>query len=134
VEVRSIRTTTALNSYLNWPGVQQVCEVTRERTIKGKKSFEVVYYITSLSPSKANAEDLLAMIRNHWGVIENGLHYLRDTLYEEDKSTIRTGHSAQNLAALRNTTLNIMRNLKVTAFAKTLREFSRQPLRLVHYL
>lgn len=52
--------------------------VERERVIREQRTIEVVYYITSLPRSKTNAQRLLTMIRRHWGVIENGLHYIRD--------------------------------------------------------
>lgn len=40
--------TTALVGRLDWPGAKQVLRVTRERTIRGRTSTEVVYFITSL--------------------------------------------------------------------------------------
>ena len=61
----------ALNSYLTWPGVRQVCQLVRERTIQGVKQTETVYCVTSLSREKANAGRLLELARRHWGAIEN---------------------------------------------------------------
>ena len=48
VERRTLTSTTALNQHLNWPGVQQVCRLERERTIRGQRTSEVAYYVTSL--------------------------------------------------------------------------------------
>jgi hypothetical protein len=56
-----------------WAGLKQGFELTRERTIKGKTTVEVVYGITSLSPEEATAERLLGLTRAHWK-IENQLH------------------------------------------------------------
>lgn len=122
-----------LNQHLDWPGVKQVCQIHRERTLNGKTSVETAYFVTSLSRERADAEALLQLPRQHWAVIENGLHYVRDETMGEDRCTICTGHAPQNLAALRNTALNFLRLLGVTEFAKTMRGFARQPQRLFSY-
>jgi predicted transposase YbfD/YdcC len=119
-----------LNDHLDWPGVQQVCQVTRERTIQGQTTTEVAYFISSLSREKADATRLLQLSRDHWGAIENGLHYVRDETLGEDRSTIFRGHAPQNLAALRNAALNWLRRQDVSKITATLRSFTRQPLRL----
>lgn len=134
LERRTITTTTALNGYLDWPGVQQVCQIIRERTIRGQTSREVVYYISSLDRSQADAKRLLALSRDHWGAIENGLHYVRDEAFGEDRCTIFRGHSAQNLAALRNAALNWLRRDGVDKITATLRSFTWNPLRLFRKL
>ena len=79
----------------------QVCQIRRERTIDGQTSVDVASCVTSLPRSRASAEQLLALARQHWGAIENGLHYVRDEAFGEDKSPIFRGHAPQNLAALR---------------------------------
>ncbi len=77
VETRRLTSTTALNGYLDWPGVQQVFQVERQRTIRGQTTTEIAYGITSLSRDRADAEKLMALTRGHWG-IENRLHHVRD--------------------------------------------------------
>lgn len=130
VERRTLTTTTALNSYLNWPGVQQVCRIQRERTIRGEHTTETAYFISSLSRQQASAQQLLKLARGHWGAIENGLHYVRDEALGEDRSTIFRGHAPQNLAALRNASLNWLRRQGIDKFTATLRSFARNPFRL----
>lgn len=122
--------TTALNDHLNWPGVRQVCQVTRERTIRGQTTREVAYFVSSLSRDQADAARLLELIRGHWGAIENGVHYLRDEAMGEDRSTIFRGHAPHNLAALRNAALNWLRRQGISKITPTLRSFGRKPLRL----
>jgi len=73
LEKRTLRTTTVLNDYLDWPEVGQVFWLQRDRTEHGKTRVEEVFGITSLRREEANAEQLLALLRGHWG-IENGLH------------------------------------------------------------
>jgi predicted transposase YbfD/YdcC len=63
---------------------------------KGKTAVEVVYGITSLSPARANAQRLLALVRDHWR-IENSLHYVRDvTLGEDRRGTLKGYPGSQN--------------------------------------
>ena len=107
-----------------------MCQITRERTIRGKKTTEVAYFITSLSRQQADAPRLLHLVRDHWGAIENGLHYVRDEALGEDRSTIFRGNAPQNLAALRNAGLNWLRRQQIRKITATLRSFARNPLRL----
>jgi predicted transposase YbfD/YdcC len=123
-----------LSNYVRWPGVKQVCQIVRERTARDVKTTEVAYYITSLSRSRANAATLLSLIRDHWGAIENGLHYIRDEAFAEDRCTIQSGHAPQNLAALRNTALNWLRSRGFDKVTATLRSFAWNSLRLFSIL
>jgi predicted transposase YbfD/YdcC len=115
---------------MNWPGVKQVCSIESERTIKGVKTTEVVYYVTSLPRLKATAATLLALVRDHWGAIENGLHDIRDEALAEGRCTIFRGHAPQNLAALRNTALSLLRRLGLDKVTATRRNFARNSHRL----
>ena len=67
-ERRRLWTSTALNEYLDWPGLGQVCCVERTRRRKGKESVEFAYAITSLPPERADAPRLLEIWRGHWGL------------------------------------------------------------------
>lgn len=130
IERRTLTSTTVLNGYLDWPGVQQVCRIERERRIGAKRELETTCYITSLPRTTAGPEDLLTLARDHWGAIENGLHWVRDEVLGEDRSTIFRGHAPQNLAALRNAALNWQRAGGINTISATLRSFARHPLRL----
>lgn len=78
--------------------------------MRGKTSVETVYAITSLTTDEAGPERLLQLSRDHWG-IENKLHYVRDVTCREDQARTNVGHAPQVLAALRNTTLTLLRRL-----------------------
>lgn len=123
-----------MNKHLDWPHVGQVFQIRRERTIEGKRSVETAYGLTSLTCSQADAARLLGIVRDHWGAIENGLHYVRDEAFGEDRSPIFRGHAPQNLAALRNAGLNWLRHLGTANITATLRSFTRNPLRLLRKL
>ena len=94
----------------SWPGLAQVCRLTRARVVRGRISHETVYAITSLAAEKAGAARLLELSREHWG-IENKLHYVRDVTCREDQARTNAGHAPQVLAALRNATLTLLRRL-----------------------
>lgn len=130
VERRTLISTTGLNAHLTWPGLRQVCRLQRQRTIQGQHHVENAYFVTSLSRQRADANQLLALARRHWGAIENGLHYVRDTTLDEDRCTIYSGHAPQNLAAFRNTALNWLRCQRVVNIAATIRSFTRYSHRL----
>ena len=82
-EERTLWTSTALNEYLDWPQVRQVCCVERKVTRKGATRKELAYASTSLSPAQAGPQELLCLWRSHWE-IENRLHYVRDVTMKED--------------------------------------------------
>ena len=108
LETRELKSTMVLNGFLQWPSVQQIFHIRRERTIGSKHSTEDVYGITSLSPKDADAVHLLEISRAHWG-IENRLHHVRDTTFNEDRSRVRIKAKAQALAAIRNTAITLIR-------------------------
>lgn len=110
--------------------MKQVVRVVRRRTKHGKTTTETAYSITSLSRRKANAEQLAKVIRDHWGRTENGLHWVRDVVLDEDRCTIFQGHSPHNWAGVRNAALDFLRTLKIDSFAATIRSFTRNSSRL----
>ena len=105
-ERRTIRLTMTLTKHQDWAGLKQGFELTRERTIKGERTVEVVHGITSLGRERADAAALLALVREHWQ-IQNGSHYRRDVTLGEDASRIRKGNAPQVMAALRNTVIHL---------------------------
>ncbi len=109
VELRSLRTVSAVEAGVNpeqWLGTQTLLEVRCLRAIKGEISRSRRYYLTSLPA--ADAEDLLARCRGHWG-IENTVHWSLDMTYREDESRIRKDNGAQNMARVRRLAMNLMK-------------------------
>ncbi|MFC9142729.1 hypothetical protein ACFTWM_14265 [Streptomyces bacillaris] len=54
-------------------------------------------------------------------MIENRLHFGRDTAFREDAFKIRTGHSPENTATLRSFAINQLRDADHTNIAAGLR-------------
>ena len=115
-----------------WPHVRQLCRIERHRTPvrhgrpPGPTSVEVAYFITSLPPERADAATLLRHQRGHWQ-IENGLHYVRDVTFDEDRSTVRSGAAPQTLAACRNLAMALLRRSGLASIAAGLRTCAGRP-------
>ena len=124
-ERRRLRATDALNEYLDWPGVQQVCEVRRRVEQKGERVTETRYVITSLGTG-VGAGRLLKYVRGHWG-IENRLHYVRDVTLGEDASRVRRGSAPQVMAILRNVVLGLLRSGGESNIAAAIRRIGWAP-------
>ena len=120
IEKRTLPTTTILTKGQDWAGLKQGFEITRERTIKGVTTVEVVHGISILSPERADAKRLLELNRGHWG-IENRLHYVRDVTMGEDASRIRKGVAPQVMAALRNSVVHILSDVVAPSIAAAMR-------------
>ncbi len=128
VETRRLCASTALRDYLAWPGHAQVLELRRRVTNKrtSKTRSEVVYGITSLSPERASAAQLLRLWREHWHV-ENKLHWVRDVTFDEDRSQVRAGHAPQVMAALRNVAISVLRLCGARNVAAACRRYAARP-------
>jgi hypothetical protein len=119
-ERRTLTATTALNDYLNWPGVAQVGQLESVVEQNGTVSTETRYFITSAPRKLADASQLIRWARGHWS-IENRSHYVRDVTFGEDASRIRKGSGPEVMAAIRNATIGFLRSIGATNIAETLR-------------
>lgn len=124
-ERRVLRATTALNNYLDWPGVAQVGQVEREVKQDGKTTREIRSFITSVPREMADADQLLEWTRGHWG-IENRSHYVRDVTMGEDASRIRKKAGPQVMAAMRNAAIGFFRATGASKIAETIRRNASQ--------
>ena len=108
IDQRTIMASSLLNEYLDWPHIAQVFRI--ERVIwhpqYGGKTRELVYGLTSLSPSRAHPARLLTHTREYWG-IENGLHYRRDVTFHEDQTRLTVGQAGHNMAILNNLVIGL---------------------------
>jgi hypothetical protein len=77
LEIRSIRVSSELKGYSDWPGLEQVFEIRRRWQSKGQWHEDVRYGVTSLPATIAIPERLLKLKQGHW-TIENRLHYVKD--------------------------------------------------------
>ena len=135
LEIREVVASTELTAFLadKWTGVAQVYRLVRTVTKKGKTSEEVVYGLTALSPAQASAQDLLALVREHWS-IENRLHYRRDVTLREDNCQVRKGEAPRVLAVLNSCLLALLDFVGVTNGPSQMRSFDAYPLLAVRLL
>ncbi len=119
-ERRTLTATTALNGYLDWPGVGQVGRVESEVDRDGERTTETRYFITSVPREMAGAEGLLSRARGHW-TIENRSHYVRDVSLGEDASRVRKASGPEVMAALRNLAIGFLRSTGASNIAESLR-------------
>lgn len=87
-----------------WAEVTTIGMCLSERTVQGKTSSEVRYFIGS---RKASARTYGRALRHHWG-IENGLHWQLDVNFGEDQNRVTKRNAAQNLALLRRLTVSLL--------------------------
>jgi predicted transposase YbfD/YdcC len=94
---------------LPFPHVSQVFLIERYVTdLHGQPVSAVAALgVASPDPGQANATDLAGYVREQWSI--ESLHWLRDTLYQEDKSKVRTRSGPRAMAALRNLAIGALR-------------------------
>ena len=112
-----------LADYLDFPYARVVFRLERETSkLDGSsRKREVVYGLTSRrGTGKRDAQQILTLERGHW-IIENGLHWVRDVTFDEDRSQIRKGNGPRVMATLRNTAISILRLAGARYIAKAVR-------------
>jgi predicted transposase YbfD/YdcC len=94
---------------LPFPHVSQVFLI--ERYVTGLHGLPIsavaALGVASPKPEQADAADLARYVREQWSI--ESLHWLRDTLYQEDKSKVRTRSGPRVMAALRNLAIGALR-------------------------
>ncbi len=98
-----------------WPKASTVGICCCERTVAGKVSSEVHYFIGS---RRMGARKHAQALRNHWK-IENHLHWQLDVSFGEDQSRIQDRRGAENFGLLRKLALSLLkRNPTKTSIAR----------------
>ncbi len=91
---------------------------------------ETRYMITSLDSDRVSPKRLMALVRGHWSV-ENGLHFIKDRWWDEDRQWSRRPGLAESLATLRDSALAALRLLPDVAETRAIRaradHLSRKP-------
>ena len=88
----------------DWPDVAAVVLVNREREVGGERTTTSHYYISSHA---GTAAEFARYVRGHWD-IENGLHWVLDVVFREDRSRVREGNAGANLAMIRRVAASLL--------------------------
>jgi predicted transposase YbfD/YdcC len=93
-----------------WAALATIVLVIRESTDQatGKTTDEVRYFISSLP---ARVRRLADAVRQHWQ-IENGLHWVLDVAFGEDRRRLRDRNAAENVALLNRLAVSLLRQDK----------------------
>jgi predicted transposase YbfD/YdcC len=94
---------------LPFPHVNQVFLVERAVTdLAGSPLSNVaILGVTSLSTQRGDAKLIAHAVRGHWKI--ESLHWIRDTIYREDASTVHTRSGPRVMASLRNLAIGALR-------------------------
>lgn len=90
------------------PGLSTIGRVEAEVTRDGRTSRSVRYYLSS---ARLSAQAFARAVRAHWA-IENGLHWVLDMAFDEDRARARKDHAAENLAIIRKLALNVLKTAR----------------------
>lgn len=136
IETRTIRVQPVPDD-LNFPGARQALLIERYVTVKkngtwAMRNCEAVFYITSLTATDTTPADLLAHVRGHWTV--EHLHWLRDVIWNEDKSLLRTGNAPQVMSTITNLVITLFRIQGVTKYKEETRRNAQNPRRPLQLL
>ena len=95
---------------LGFPGVRQAVMLEKEMVdiATGEVSRERWYLLTGLSSRRWVPKELFRVFRNHREV-ENSLHHVKDSSWDEDVHTLRHPVLSEVYASLVNTALNALR-------------------------
>ena len=93
----------------DWPGLRTFFSVERIVTKGSKTTSEISYYITS---ADANAKQLLAFSREHWGI--ESMHWSLDVVFSEDRSRFISDNAHLCLNAFRKYALAVHKKYLAT--------------------
>lgn len=130
-ETRTLKAATVnVPGGLGFPHAAQAVRITRTRTVHGKVSRETAYLIVTLPAGQALPAELNRWARQEW-LIENQLHFVRDTTFREDEHRARTGTGPAVFATLRNTAIGFHRLDGATNIARAARRAGRKATELL---
>jgi len=133
VETRTLQLA-AMAAGIGFPHARLAIRLTRRRRASsGKWHTEIVYAVTDMTWHQIRADELADAIRRHWS-IENRLHWIRDVVFAEDHSQIRTGAGPAVMATVRNLVISLHRLAGASNIAAACRHIGRHPNRVLPLL
>jgi hypothetical protein len=118
----------------DWPGVQLSGQIRRSRRSLTSSTWEeqqTFTWVSSLSGQRASARLVSDCLRQHW-TIENGVFWVRDVSYAEDR--LHGRKIGPCLSIFRNVAINLIRRQGYVLIPDGWREIANLPDRGLHLL
>lgn len=94
---------------LSFPGLRILLRVDSETRVAGADpKTETRYFAASSDPGRVTPDEWLAAVRGHWQV-ENGLHFIKDRWWDEDRHYSTRPRVALGFAVLLNAVVTVLR-------------------------
>lgn len=94
---------------LSFPGLRILLRVNSEtRNAGSEPRTETRYFATALDPKQVTPGELLEAVRGHWQV-ENGLHYIKDRWWDEDRHYAAQPRVALGFTVLLSAVVTVLR-------------------------
>jgi hypothetical protein len=89
---------------VDFPYARTLLAVQSTRTFPrtGESSVHTRYFLASLEPRERTPAQWIALVRGHWGGVENRNHWRRDALQGEARTRTRHPGILSNLALIRS--------------------------------
>lgn len=115
-----------------FPHVAQVFLIERAVTEHATTTYQAMLYVTSLTADQGQPRRP-ARIRASTLEIET-LHWVRDVVFTEDASHLRTGNAPRAMATLRHAAISLLRAAGATNITAALRRNARKDRRVLKHL
>ena len=112
-----------------WRGLRTFIKVTRWGSREGQAYERTSYYISDL---RLKAKGFAKGIRLHWA-IENCLHWVKDTVFGEDKCRAKMGNGPAILSLLRGFAISLLARMG-TAITQIMRPVTNKPDKIAQLL
>lgn len=119
---------------IDFPHAAQVTRIRRDTyDLTGTAlTKQIAHGITSLDPECGTPAVLADLTRGHWGI--ESVHWIRDTVFEEDTNTGYAGNGPQVMATLRNVAISLLHRAGITEINRTLQRITRDRTRALLFL
>jgi hypothetical protein len=114
-----------------WSGLAVFASVRRWGIREGKPFDTQSWFILN---QHLPAERVALLIREHRGAVENKLHWVKDVVQGEDRSSIRNARSATLMACFRSWAISAFRNANHSSITRAIRLFRHNLRKLLSFL
>lgn len=137
IEARQLHMVPLSPMETGWPHTNVACRIERDRQLlrRGQiieHSHDVSYYVGSFPPASREPEQVLQLIRGHWG-IENELHHPKDRSMNEDRCRASEAGIGRVISCIRGFVAQISRRTSESLGVIRCR-FARKPHLLIKLL